>query len=41
MSAGRLHPEQVTTHLAKLDDAPRAIRNHVLRGEATKTVLVE
>ena len=41
MSAGRLQPEQVTTHLAKLDDAPRAIRDHVLRGEATKTVLVE
>jgi alcohol dehydrogenase len=38
---GRLRPELVTTHLAKLDDAPRAIKDHVLRGEATKTILVE
>jgi alcohol dehydrogenase len=36
-----LHPERVTTHLADLDDAPAAIKRHVLRGEATKTVLVE
>jgi alcohol dehydrogenase len=41
VAAGRLHPELVTTHLAKLDDAPRAITDHVLRGEATKTILVE
>jgi alcohol dehydrogenase len=41
MSEGRLHPERVTTHRAPLDDAPHAIKSHVLRGEATKTVLVE
>jgi alcohol dehydrogenase len=41
VATGRLRPELVTTHLAKLDDAPRAIRDHVLRGEATKTILVE
>jgi alcohol dehydrogenase len=40
MRAGRLHPELVTTDLARFDDAPWAIRRHVL-GEATKTVLVE
>ena len=41
MSSGQLHPDRVTTHLADLDDAPGAIKRHVLRGEATKTVLVE
>jgi alcohol dehydrogenase len=41
MSKGRLHPDQVTTHLGDLEDAPGAIKRHVLRGEATKTVLVE
>jgi alcohol dehydrogenase len=41
MAAGRLEPERVTTHIAAMDDAPRAIRRHVLKGEATKTILVE
>jgi alcohol dehydrogenase len=41
MAAGRLEPERVTTHVAAMDDAPRAIRSHVLKGEATKTILVE
>jgi hypothetical protein len=40
MRDGGLRPEQVTTHVAPLDDAPRAIKSHVL-GEATKTVLAE
>jgi hypothetical protein len=40
MRAGRLHPELVTSDQARFDDAPQAIRRHVL-GEATKTVLVE
>jgi threonine dehydrogenase-like Zn-dependent dehydrogenase len=40
MRGGALRPEQVTTHVAPLDDAPRAIKSHVL-GEATKTVLAE
>lgn len=40
MSAGRLRPELVTTDVEPLDDAPAAIRRHVL-GEATKTILVE
>jgi alcohol dehydrogenase len=38
--AGRLAPQAVTTHLAPLDDAPRALREHV-SGEATKTILTE
>ena len=38
MAAGRLHPELVTTELAALDDAPRALTAHV-RSAATKTVL--
>jgi alcohol dehydrogenase len=37
---GRLHPERVTTSLARLDDAPRVLSEHV-RGESTKTVLTE
>jgi alcohol dehydrogenase len=41
MTDGRLHPERVTTHLARIEDAPAAIGRHVLRGEATKTILVE
>jgi alcohol dehydrogenase len=36
----RLRPESVITDLGALDDAPRALRSHVL-GDATKTVLVE
>lgn len=39
MCQGKLRPERVTTELARLDDAPTAIRRHVT-GEATKTVLV-
>jgi alcohol dehydrogenase len=38
MRDGRLHPENVTTRLAPLDDAPRVLREHV-RGDGTKTVL--
>jgi alcohol dehydrogenase len=38
MQAGRLQPETVTTCLARLEDAPQALREHV-RGDATKTVL--
>jgi alcohol dehydrogenase len=34
----RLHPEQVTTNVADLDDAPRALTEHV-RSDATKTIL--
>jgi alcohol dehydrogenase len=40
MRTGKLHPEQVTTHTARLDAAPQAIREHAL-GDATKTILVE
>jgi alcohol dehydrogenase len=40
MIDGGLHPELVTTQLAPLDDAPRAITSHVV-GDITKTVLVE
>ncbi len=40
MQEGKLAPERVTTHVAPIDDAPRAISEHVL-GDATKTVLVE
>src|SRR5205807_1456501 len=40
VTAGKLRPEQVTTDLEKMDDAPKAIKRHV-RGEATKTILVE
>jgi alcohol dehydrogenase len=39
MTDGRLAPELVTTQLAALDDAPRALRRHAL-GEDAKTVLV-
>jgi len=39
VAARRLAPERVTTHVADLDDAPRALREHVVGG-ATKTVLV-
>ncbi len=40
MVADELHPELVTTDVAALDDAPRALHAHVT-GEATKTVVVE
>ena len=40
MSTGRLDPAPVTTHLGRIDDAPASISHHVLRGQATKTVLV-
>jgi threonine dehydrogenase-like Zn-dependent dehydrogenase len=39
MQMGKLSPELVTSELAPMDDAPRAIRRHVL-GDATKTILV-
>jgi alcohol dehydrogenase len=39
VSAGKLRPAEVTTTVASLDDAPRALREHAL-GQATKTVLV-
>ena len=38
MSAGRLHPEQVTSTLAPIDEAPRVLREHYLAG-AVKTIL--
>jgi alcohol dehydrogenase len=38
IAAGRLHPEEVTTNVADLDDAPRALTEHV-RSDATKTIL--
>ena len=40
MAQARLAPEQVTTQLAPLDDAPSALRRHAV-GEDTKTILVE
>jgi alcohol dehydrogenase len=40
VAAGAIRPAKVTTNVADLDAAPRALREHVL-GEATKTVLVE
>ena len=40
MAAGSLRPGDVTTSLGDLDDAPRALREHVL-GDETKTILVE
>lgn len=40
VAAGKLRPAEVTTNIASLDAAPRALREHVL-GEATKTVLAE
>jgi alcohol dehydrogenase len=38
MTDGRLHPELVTTTVAALDDAPRALRAHYFSDE-TKTIL--
>jgi alcohol dehydrogenase len=40
MAAGRLRPGDVTTALGRLDEAPSALREHVL-GDVTKTILVE
>ena len=40
MTQGTLSPELVTTDLYSVDEAPTAIKRHVL-GEATKTVLIE
>lgn len=40
MADGALRPELVTSTVAAIDDAPRALRDHV-RGEDRKTVLVE
>ena len=40
VSSGKLRPELVTTDLAAIDDAPRAIKAH-MHGEATKTILVD
>jgi alcohol dehydrogenase len=40
VGSGRLRPELVTTDLAPIDDAPRAIKGH-MHGDATKTILVE
>lgn len=40
VAAGRIRPQEVTSVVAGLDEAPRALRDHVT-GEATKTVLVE
>lgn len=39
VTSGRLRPQDVTTCVAPLDDAPRALREHVL-GDGTKTILV-
>jgi alcohol dehydrogenase len=38
MTSGRLHPDQVTTALAAIDDAPLALTEHVRKG-TTKTIL--
>jgi alcohol dehydrogenase len=38
MTSGRFHPEAVTTTVAPLDDAPRALRQHYLT-DSTKTIL--
>jgi alcohol dehydrogenase len=40
IASGRIAPEQVNSHLASIDDAPRALRDHA-EGNAIKTVLVE
>ena len=40
LAAGKIDPAAVTTTVAPLDEAPRALREHIT-GEATKTVLVE
>jgi alcohol dehydrogenase len=38
IAASRLHPEQVITRTAPVDDAPRALREH-LRSQDTKTII--
>jgi alcohol dehydrogenase len=40
MVSGRLAPERVTTYVAPMDEAPRAMREHTL-GDSTKTILSE
>lgn len=40
MTEGRLRPELITTNVATIDDAPRALRDHAV-SDTTKTVLVE
>ena len=40
VSSGKLRPELVTSDVAAIDDAPRAIEQH-MRGGATKTILAE
>jgi alcohol dehydrogenase len=39
MTQGDLHPEQVTTTVAALEEAPSVLREHFLGGESVKTVL--
>jgi alcohol dehydrogenase len=39
MKDGKLSPELVTSDVAPMDEAPQAIKRHVL-GDATKTILV-
>jgi hypothetical protein len=38
MRDDRLHPERVTTVVTDIDDAPRALTNHV-RSAQTKTIV--
>jgi alcohol dehydrogenase len=38
MTSGRLHPEAVTTTVAPMDDAPKALHAHLTR-ESTKVIL--
>jgi alcohol dehydrogenase len=40
IASGRIAPERVNSHLASIDDAPRALRDHAV-GNAIKTVLLE
>jgi len=40
MTRGRLRPEDVTTRVAPLDDAPRVLHEHIV-GDGTKTILTE
>jgi alcohol dehydrogenase len=40
MERGRLRPEEVTTTVAALDEAPGVLREHFLGGESVKTVLL-
>jgi alcohol dehydrogenase len=40
MTNGGLRPETVTTTVGQLDDAPRALHEHLRNGDSVKTVLV-